>query len=314
MVSVVVLGHILNEKIVFPDKEIFPVLGSPVAYSSVCMSSLGVEVGIVTKIGEDFPEELLAVFLETGVDIKGISYCKHSTNNKLIYDIEGKKTLEFLSKADDIKFNDIPELYKQAKLFSVSPMNYEVSLRTIKEIYKLEKKMSVDIGGYGGGTSDTHPRIKDGNEIKNLCPFFNIVKGSIEDFGHIFGENTSEIFISEKIIEWGAEICVITLGGKGSFVSTYDNRKYISTYPIKRHVDQTGAGDCYFGGFLTKFLEKYDPFEAALYGTAATSYVIERSGGVVAQRMPDIKEVKRRINKIKILNFIIFIKKEEKYE
>ena len=33
-IEIAVLGHILNEKIIFPDKEIYPVLGSPVAYSS----------------------------------------------------------------------------------------------------------------------------------------------------------------------------------------------------------------------------------------------------------------------------------------
>ncbi|MDD5600494.1 MAG: carbohydrate kinase family protein, partial [Actinomycetota bacterium] len=65
MVDIAVLGHILKEKIIFPDREIYPVLGSPVAYSSVCMASLGVDVGIVTKIGKDFPEELLKVFNET---------------------------------------------------------------------------------------------------------------------------------------------------------------------------------------------------------------------------------------------------------
>ena len=64
MVDIVVLGHILNEKIVFPDREIYPVLGSPVAYSSVCMSSLGVNIGIVSKVGKNFPQKLLHVFDE----------------------------------------------------------------------------------------------------------------------------------------------------------------------------------------------------------------------------------------------------------
>jgi hypothetical protein len=62
LVDIVVLGHILNEKIVFPDREIYPVLGSPVAYSSVCMASLDVKIGIVTKIGKNFPQNLLHVF------------------------------------------------------------------------------------------------------------------------------------------------------------------------------------------------------------------------------------------------------------
>ena len=51
--EIIVVGHILNEKIVFPDRVIAPVLGSPAAYSSVCLASLGVKVGVVSKIGSE---------------------------------------------------------------------------------------------------------------------------------------------------------------------------------------------------------------------------------------------------------------------
>ena len=56
-------------------------------------------------------------------------------------------------------------------------MDYEINMKTIKKIYDLGKIMAVDIGGYGGGTSDTHPKEKSGYEIKELCPFFDIIKG-----------------------------------------------------------------------------------------------------------------------------------------
>lgn len=298
MVDVVVLGHILNEKIVFPDKEIYPVLGSPVAYSSVCIAFLGVDVGIVTKIGKNFPQELLAVFKETGVNTEGIKVCENSTNNELIYDNHGNKTLNFLSKAEKIGFEDIPENYRDAKLFLVSPMDYEITINTIKEIYKLGKIMAVDIGGYGGGTSDSHPSVKDGHELREMCPYFNIVKGSIEDYRHIFGNGINESFISGKIVEWGAEISIVTLGEKGSFIKNMEKEKYIPAYPVEKYLDQTGAGDCYFAGFLTKFLNCGDAFESAIYGTATTSYIIERSGGVIAERMPDLTEVEARASNL----------------
>ena len=131
MVDIVCLGHILNEKIIFPDRVIYPVLGSPVAYSSVCMASLGVDVGVVTKIGSDFPKELLRVFSEIGVDTSGIITGKTSTNNELIYDKNGDKTLKFISKADDIGIEDIPEKYKDSKIFCICPMDYEVNIENL---------------------------------------------------------------------------------------------------------------------------------------------------------------------------------------
>ena len=301
-IEIAVLGHILNEKIIFPDKEIYPVLGSPVAYSSACMASLGIKIGIVTKIGEDFPKDLLEVFNQFGIDQRGIAIVKNSTNNELIYDKQGNKTVNFITKAEDVLFEDIPSAYLDAKIFYICPMDYEINMKTIKRISNLGKIMAVDIGGYGGGTSDTHPKEKNGYEIKELCPFFDIVKGSVEDYYHIFGAGIGdEQEVSRKIVQGGAQISVITLGEKGSFIKTKDKEYYIPAFPtpLDEIVDRTGAGDCYSAGFLTHFLHNRDPYTSAVYASATTSYVIERSGGVVVERMPKKKEIERRV---KIIN------------
>ena len=296
MVDIVVIGHILNEKIIFPDREIYPVLGSPVAYTSVCLASLGVKVGIVTKIGKDFPQILFKTFNEVEVNKDGVIIGLNSTKNELIYDVNGNKTLNFLTKAENIYFSDIPQTYYNAKIFCISPMDYEVDIDTIKNISRLGRIMAADIGGYGGSTADTHPEIKDGKEIKELCPIIDIIKGSIEDYRHIFGsEIGDERDISKIIINWGAKISLITLGEKGSYFKTEKSESYIPPYPTDCAIDRTGAGDCFFAGFLAKFLTSNDPYISAIYGTVETSYVIERTGGVISERMPDLKELDKRV-------------------
>jgi len=297
-----VLGHILKEKIIFPDKEIYPVLGSPVAYSSVCMAYLGAKIGIVTKVGKDFPQDLLNVFDEVGVNKDGLNVGMSSTNNELIYDKNGNKTLKYLSKAEEIFFEDIPESYHDARILYLCPMNYEVHIETIRKISKLKKIIVIDLGGYGGGTSDTHPEEKDGHEIKELCSCCHTVKASIEDYSYILGMGIGEEKrIGKQILNWGAKVCVVTLGEKGSFVKTQDQEEYIPAYPLKRELDQTGAGDCYSAGFLVRFFEDEDPYISAQYATATTSYVIERSGGVTSKRMPNKDEVAKRLQVIKDL-------------
>jgi len=300
-VDIAILGHILNEKIIFPDKEICPVLGSPAAYSSSCMASLGVKTGVVSKIGKDFPKDLLKIFSQLGIDQEGITIGENSTNNELIYDKQGNKTVNFISKAEDIFFENIPSAYLDAKILYICPMDYEINMKAIKKIYSLGKIMAVDIGGYGGGTSDTHPKKKSGYEIKELCPFFDIVKGSIEDYHHIFGVGFGdEQEVSRKIIQWGAKISLITLGKEGSFVKTKDEEYYIPAFPtpLDEILDRTGAGDCFSAGFLTHFFHNRDPYASAVYASASTSYVIERSGGVVIERMPKKQEIERRVKVI----------------
>ena len=105
--DVVLAGHILNEKVVFPDRVLSPVLGSPVAYCSVCLACLGARVGIVTKIGNDFPPQLMSVFEEADVDRAGVRVGGVSTNDELIYQADGHKTLRYLSRAPSIEYQKI---------------------------------------------------------------------------------------------------------------------------------------------------------------------------------------------------------------
>ena len=81
------------------------------------MARLGVNVGVVTKIGTDFPKDLLKVFEEASVNTSGIKIGKHSTNNELIYNQRGYKTLKYLTKAEDIEYADVPDSYWDADIF-----------------------------------------------------------------------------------------------------------------------------------------------------------------------------------------------------
>ena len=58
--DIVIMGHFVKEMIHFPDRILGPVLGSPVAYSSVVAGKLGAKVGVVTRAGKDMPDYLLS--------------------------------------------------------------------------------------------------------------------------------------------------------------------------------------------------------------------------------------------------------------
>lgn len=295
--DVVLAGHILNEKVVFPDRVLYPVLGSPVAYCSVCLARLGADVGIVTKIGDDFPRQLLSVFQEVGVDTEGIRVEGVSTRNELIYQADGRKILRFLARAPSIEFPDFPERFLRAKIIYVCPMDHEVSLEAIRRLSLLGRTMAVDLGGFGGATSADHPLAKDGAELRDLCPYFDVVKGSIEDLGHILGASpTDEEAVAEQLLGLGSRVVVVTLGARGAYVRTGERGTHYPPYLGRQAdvVDQTGAGDCFSAGFLFEYGRTQDACSAALYGNAVTSYVIERTGGVVAARMPSKDEADRR--------------------
>jgi sugar/nucleoside kinase (ribokinase family) len=163
--------------------------------------------------------------------------------------------------------------------------------------------MMVDLGGFGGATSEQHPLVKDGTELRRLCPFFDVVKASIEDLEYILGTGPSDYEdAAEMLLRWGAGIVVVTLGGEGAFVSTGEKRVRFPAYLENPQdvLDQTGAGDCFAAGFLSEFLVTQDPLEATLQGNVVTSFVIERTGGASAHRMPTQEEANRRAMEMRI--------------
>lgn len=296
--DIVIIGHIIHETIQFPDRIISPVLGSPVAYSSVVASVLGVKVGIVTKIGQDMPPELLAPFDEAGVNTAGVKMeGPTSTRNLLIYDASGDKEVRYLYKAPNIWFDDIPAEYHEARLIFVCPMDYEVPLETVKAVRNLGATIMVDLGGYGGATSVNHPtpaEQRDCVALKELIQCVDVVKASLEDCRHLLGEGPSAEEIAAWFVDWGAQVGMVTLGSEGAMVATRDARRRIPSFQA-RVVDATGAGDAYSAGFLVEYLWTRDVWKAAAFGCATASLVIEGSGGVQVQRMPSADQVQARI-------------------
>jgi sugar/nucleoside kinase (ribokinase family) len=296
MYDIVVIGHLLRERIIFADgKEAGPLLGGPASYSAAAAGSLGIKVGLVTKIGTDMPECLLKVFESIGVDTKGMMVGKKSTSNLLVYDKEGGKRLEFLNRAENIIFEDIPLEYLNSRFFLISAVNYEVSENLISELHGKGKRLSMELSGFGGASSQIG-RTKEEKirMLSRVTRYFNIVKGGREDYSRIFGDTESPERTVKRFLDWGAEISIVTLGENGSIVVS--NKECVKIAPIPaRVVDVTGAGDVWHAGFVSEYLKSGDIKKAGQFACAVASAVIEKSGGVVKERFPDGKEVSQRM-------------------
>ena len=294
----VATGHLIKETIKFPHKTIGPVLGSPVTYSSVAAARLGVKTGIVTKVGKDISQDLLKPLFEAEVDTTGLKIeGGHTTTNLLLYVTSGNKSFRYLKKAPDISLSDIPRSYLAAKIFYVCPINYEVSLETIRAIHSLDKIVAMDLGGWGGAASTTHPKgEKDFHILKNLMKYLHIVKASAEDCQYLF--HSQEIpgnEVPHLFVEWGVKIGIVTLGENGSVVANKKTQFRVSAFS-GNVVDCTGAGDVYSAGFLAEYLRTKNMEKSALFASVAASLAIEDSGGVLAKRMPTRSEVLERLS------------------
>ena len=311
MFDLVVIGHLLKERIIFPDgKEIGPVLGSPASYASVAAARLGLKVGIVTKIGKDMPEELLKVFEKVRVDTEGIRISDNTTTNLLTYEESGKKRLKFLKKSDNISLEDIPEKYLDAQFFLIAPIDYEIPESLIESLYQKGKRLSMELSGFGGASSSKNGKTQRERIafLQNITKYFEIAKGGEEDYQCLFpsplmGEGRGEgeeREVVQNFLNWGAKISILTLGDKGALIavrhcesateSMAGEAISIPSFPANV-VDCTGAGDVWHAGFLFEYLKTKDLRKASIFASATASLVIEKTGGVKAERFPTYNEI-----------------------
>jgi sugar/nucleoside kinase (ribokinase family) len=302
--EVVLLGHIVKEMIHFPDRVLGPVLGSPVAYGSVVAARLGERVGIVTTIGTDMPDDLLQPFRDAGVDTKGllVKPGDWTTASELIYYESGDKEIRYPQKAPPIRFEDIPASYHQARVMYVATMDHDVPLVTITELRSLGATLAIDLGGYGGAHSREHPgSAEQQNPIKlqRLVGHFDVVRASIEDCIHLLGADrlatkAGEEEVVRLFLSWGARVGLLTLGERGCVVG--DSNRIIRVPAQQgRVVDTTGAGDSFSTAFLVGYVRTGDVEWSARFAAATVIFVIERTGGVHASRMPTRDEVDGRL-------------------
>ncbi len=293
--ELVAMGHVVQENIIFPDRQSELVLGSPAAYSSVAAARLGCRVGLVTRIGPDMPPHLLEPFHQAAVDLGGLHVTEGgaTTTSRLTYDAAGHKIIQYLARAAPLTVQDIPEAYQSARLFYICTMDHDVQPDAIREIAALGRPMAIDLGGYGGAHSPPTERpsgIPD--ELPGLVKHCCIVKASDEDCRRIAADPAAvDEELGRQILDWGASIFVATRGPRGALVLTKRDRFEIPPYQGEV-VDPTGGGDTYMAGFLVAYLRTRDPQYAGCYGAATALIVIEASGGVRAERMPTDEAVR----------------------
>jgi sugar/nucleoside kinase (ribokinase family) len=298
--DLVTVGHVLCETIVFADgRRQGPVLGSPAAYSGTVAARLGLRTGIVTKVGPDAPAGLLQPLRDAGVNLSGIDFeSPVTTTNQLIYAFDGTKELKYLKQAGPITPHDIPEGLRHAAAFHLCPLDYEVPLETVLHVRKLGGVMSVDMGGYGGAhicRATAAQKKFSLRDLQTLLGCFDIVKASDEDARLIFADDgLSEEETAQRFVDWGAKIGIVTRGERGSLVFTQEEKYCVPAIP-GHVIDVTGGGDSYVAGFLGEFLRTRSPWESGVFASAVALCVIEKTGGVSAQRMPSQEEARARI-------------------
>ena len=132
--------------------------------------------------------------------------------------------------------------------------------------------------------------------IQCVLPNVDMLKISEEESALLTGK-TEYSQAAYNLLERGPKLIAVTLGGQGVYLAAKERCERIAGFPTEV-VDTTGAGDSFWGGFLSKLLEyhmdiremSWENWKAcAKFGNAAASLCVRKRGGIPA--VPLKKEV-----------------------
>lgn len=273
--DVIVIGHVAVDVNVLPWGVIENALGGAPTYSGLQFAALKQEVGIVSKVGLDFPEMFPPIYSKLGLDTEGIYVAgEHTTTFQNTYSESGDRTQICKHIAPKISPDDIPSDYLDAKAFYVSPIANEVAPEVLKAIKRKSNTVVFDPQGAlrivgADGRVEVRPR-----DLSEFLKHVDIVKLGREEARILKGD--VEIGM-RSIRDMGPSVVILTKGGEQTMVLSDD--ELIRLNPLKVEArDMTGAGDVFGAAFLTKYMATQDVQSSAKFAVAASGLKIRYKG------------------------------------
>lgn len=298
-----IFGQLTREYLLPPDGEArLDKPGGSLLYAAAGLRIWEASIGLVGRVGNDYPREWLNQCLRRGFDTSGIkvlekdldlrdfiSYTESfevSRINPVTHfarrGMTFPKSLLGYQPPDERKpdvaglliVTDIPETYLTARGALICPMD----LTTQTQLIAGMKRGQVHTFVLEPATSSMTPTAR--RELPALLNGVTAILTSQEELRNLFWGETHDLWkMAEAISMYGCEYVVVKCGVHGQLLYDVDTkRKYeIPAYPA-RVVDPVGAGDAFNGGFLSGYCRNYDPLEGVLYGNVSASLKLEGSG------------------------------------
>ena len=139
------------------------------------------------------------------------------------------------------------------------------------------------------------------SQMKSMIPYADIMKVSDEELVLLTGIEDYNKAVTQ-LLELGPKLVAVTLGSDGVLLAREYKREKVEGFKVNA-IDTTGAGDSFWGGFLSEYLKQEKSLEeftweeiknCAVYGNATAALCVQRRGGIPA--IPKKKEVEQFIN------------------
>ena len=301
--KLVTVGSVAFDAIESPFGKTDKIVGGAGTFITLAASFFLKEQGIISVVGEDFPQQTLHNLKSKGIDIQGIQI---KAGEKTFFwsgryhnDMNSRDTL--LTELNVLEhFNPlVPDDFQGADYLMLGNLSPQVQKMVIERMKNRPKLIAMDTMNFWMDIAL--------DDLKKTMSLVDLLIINDEEARQLSG--TYSLVKAAKIIRlMGPKIVIIKKGEHGALLFHEENMFYAPALPLEEVFDPTGAGDSFAGGFMGYIAASNDySFEnmkrAIIAGSALASFCVEKFG---TQRLLEIskEELNLRIDKfVALANF-----------
>jgi sugar/nucleoside kinase (ribokinase family) len=328
----VIAGRLRREYLLPPTgRPYIDVPGGNLLYAAAGLGIWDSRVGLLGRVGEDYPQEWLHSFEKRGWDTRGVHILADSLDLRYFQAQLDLQTVQYANPVahfarlglsfpksllgyqppaatDDRKTihpasprpSDIPSDYLDAHAIHLCPLDFVTSERLLSAFWQANvTTLTLD-------PSAAYMTSTAFNDVHTILHGLTAFLPSEEELRNLFWGHTDDLWeMAEALGSLDCEFIVIKRGARGQMLyDTVSKKRWeIAAYPAQL-VDPTGAGDAFCGGFIAGYQKTYDPLRAVLYGNVSASLAIEGSGafhaldalpGLAKARLDSLAESVRQV-------------------
>jgi sugar/nucleoside kinase (ribokinase family) len=196
--------------------------------------------------------------------------------------------MTLLDACEQLNPEDVPPDLK-ADCILMGPIANEIPIETCRVLSRLTKCLSLDPQGYLRRFGPEGAVIDEGIMSPEILRLVHVLKASERELYLMTGlDNMLDAY--KLIRSMGPDLLIITRGSSGTIALGNDGAFTVPSWPSKV-VDPTGAGDAFFGAFLSEYIEGKAVDWCSCVGAASASFVVEGYG---PSRFGSGEEVRQR--------------------
>ena len=270
------------------------VLGGSAVFASLAASTLG-PVQLVGVVGNDYPEEAIALLRGRGIALDGLEIADGQTfhwEGRYAHDLTSRETIQTDLNVFANFEPKIPDAFAQTPYVMLGNIAPGLQLSVLEQV-QAPKVIIADTMNLWIDTAL--------DDLKRLISRTDILVINEEEARQLSGHH-HPVAVAETLRTLGPETVIVKRGEYGALLFAGDEIFSAPAYPLKNVADPTGAGDAFAGGFIgylarAQATDSLTLRKAVICGSAVASLCVE-AVGISALRDLDERRLTQRMDSL----------------